>query len=92
EYCGKQYLPFRNGGDEFSVIVKQETPAVNYKQIQAEIEQLFSTPILVNDIPIQISISIGYSVYPTHSHTTDQILHDADSNMYLMKKGEPSFP
>ncbi|MEG0897574.1 MAG: diguanylate cyclase [Ruthenibacterium sp.] len=53
-----------------------------------DIAQLFNAPILVHDIPIQISISIGYSVYPTHSHTTDQILHDADLNMYLMKKEE----
>ncbi|MEG1265428.1 MAG: sensor domain-containing diguanylate cyclase [Myroides sp.] len=89
-YCDNQYLAFRNGGDEFSVIVKQETSAVNYKQIQADIEQLFSTPILVNDIPIQISISIGYSVYPTYSHTADQLIHDADLNMYIMKKGESS--
>ncbi|MEG1848915.1 MAG: sensor domain-containing diguanylate cyclase, partial [Lachnospiraceae bacterium] len=90
-YCSDQYFAFRNGGDEFSIIVKQDSSAVNYKQIQADIEQLFCTPILVNDIPIQISISIGYSVYPTYSHNTDQLLHDADLNMYLMKKGESSF-
>ncbi|MEG0878580.1 MAG: GGDEF domain-containing protein, partial [Oscillospiraceae bacterium] len=85
-YCGNKCLAFRNGGDEFSVIVKEETPPVNYKQIQTDIEQLFSTPILVDDTQIQISISIGYSVYPTNSHTPDQLLHDADLNMYTMKK------
>ncbi|MEG0836199.1 MAG: sensor domain-containing diguanylate cyclase [Christensenellaceae bacterium] len=85
-YCGNKCLAFRNGGDEFSVIVKEETPPVNYKQIQTDIEQLFSAPILVDDTQIQISISIGYSVYPTNSHTPDQLLHDADLNMYTMKK------
>ncbi|MEG2660960.1 MAG: sensor domain-containing diguanylate cyclase, partial [Oscillospiraceae bacterium] len=90
-YCGDKSLAFRNGGDEFSVIVKEETPPVNYKQIQTDIEQLFSAPILVDDTQIQISISIGYSVYPTNSHTPDQLLHDADLNMYIMKK-EASSP
>ncbi|MEG0491315.1 MAG: sensor domain-containing diguanylate cyclase [Hydrogenoanaerobacterium sp.] len=89
-YCKNKYIPFRIGGDEFSVIVKEETSSANYKQIRTDIEQLFNAAILVNDIPIKISISIGYSVYPTHSHTADQLLHDADMNMYIMKKGEAS--
>lgn len=85
-FCGSGYFLFRNGGDEFSIIVDKSEPDRVYEDIKAAICHLFDEPVAVGGVEIKTSVSIGYAVYPVSARTTDEILHIADQNMYAMKK------
>jgi diguanylate cyclase (GGDEF)-like protein len=73
----------RIGGDEF-VLLYPETDEyvcdILAKRIKAASEQIF------NSEGWQIALSIGHATATGKARTTDEILHDADANMYAMKK------
>ncbi|MEG1618991.1 MAG: sensor domain-containing diguanylate cyclase [Eubacterium sp.] len=86
DFCGSDHFAFRNGGDEFSVIVTKNITPETCDHIKEALQHLFDPPIVAGDITIETSISVGYCTYPADAQTTDQILHIADQNMYIMKK------
>jgi diguanylate cyclase (GGDEF)-like protein len=73
----------RIGGDEF-VLLFTETDEyvcdILIKRIKAASEKLFK------DEGWQIALSIGRTTATGKTRTTDEILHDADVNMYAVKK------
>ncbi|MEG0742332.1 MAG: diguanylate cyclase [Clostridia bacterium] len=85
-YSRGEYYVFRNGGDEFSLIVPKSMTSERCKRVQNEARALFDKPIVIDGNVIPASISIGYSIYPTDAQTTDEVLHIADQGMYSMKK------
>ncbi|PWK06661.1 sensor domain-containing diguanylate cyclase [Tumebacillus permanentifrigoris] len=76
---------YRYAGDEFMVLVPDRTVA-EVEQIVEEIRAyLRSNPILHDDHVVDISVSVGISVYPEHAQTGDQLKQTADHAMYLSK-------
>ncbi|MGB9093682.1 MAG: diguanylate cyclase, partial [Gallionella sp.] len=73
----------RIGGDEF-VLLFTETDEyvcdILVKRIKAASENIF------RDEGWQIALSIGHATATGKTRTTDEILHDADVNMYAVKK------
>lgn len=76
----------RLGGDEFTVILR----AIPNVQIAAKVaEKILSSiikPIVIDGDAIQISASIGISVYPYNSQDSETLIKQADAAMYRAKR------
>jgi diguanylate cyclase (GGDEF)-like protein len=75
---------YRLGGDEFIIILQHATK--NYCQDIAEtILENFSKVLTVNVYQISITPSIGISLFPNNGLTSETLLKNADTSMYLAK-------
>lgn len=74
----------RMGGDEFTMLI----PVIDEKEVLKRAEEIvgyFSKPFTINDEHLSITTSIGISIYPKDSTSTDQLLKKADIAMYQAK-------
>ncbi|PSL41055.1 diguanylate cyclase (GGDEF)-like protein [Planomicrobium soli] len=82
---------YRLGGDEFVVILSdasEKTAAVSAKRILDSFQNTFS----VMAYEIDLTPSIGISLFPEHGTTQEDLLKNADAAMYLSKeKGKNEF-
>lgn len=77
----------RFGGDEFVIVVDNsniEQTKVIINRIQTDVENL--KKLEENNLPKEISLSIGIVEYPTHGTTIDELVSIADEMMYSGKK------
>ncbi|QRN03205.1 EAL domain-containing protein [Legionella sp. MW5194] len=75
----------RLGGDEFTLILAN----VSIDQVTAIVERLFkemSKPIPIDDHLIQITSSMGISIYPKDGHDIETLLKQADTALYQAKE------
>ena len=76
----------RLGGDEFVVdlpiISRNHEAAV----IAEKILEVLRAPFMLDDYALQVSASIGISLYPNDGDDVETLMHTADSAMYLAKK------
>lgn len=75
----------RLGGDEFLVLADELSRPEEAHQLAERIMQMISTPVVIDDIKLQVSASIGISIYPTHGNNIDDLIHTADQAMYHAK-------
>ncbi|MEQ6292282.1 diguanylate cyclase domain-containing protein [Vogesella sp. GCM10023246] len=76
----------RLGGDEFVVILpelKGEDPA---PRVVAKIQHALAQPYLLGQHALAISTSIGVALHHDRQQTADELLQQADSNMYRNKQ------
>lgn len=82
---------YRLGGDEFVITLPhatERTAAETAKQILASFQQ----PFPVRSHEINVTTSIGISLFPGHGTTSEDLLKNADAAMYLSKeKGKNIF-
>jgi diguanylate cyclase (GGDEF)-like protein len=75
----------RIGGDEFiSIMVDLE----NIKDSKPVLERLLTataSPITLGDATVQVSVSIGVTLYPLDSVDADTLIRHADQSMYIAK-------
>lgn len=75
----------RLGGDEFTVIL-QDLPKLGRVEIVAEkIRKRLAEPFQIDQHTVQISASIGVSLYPQDASVVDQLVYNADLAMYASK-------
>lgn len=75
----------RIGGDEFvAVLVDLERPQ-DCEPILARLLQAAADQVLVNDAVLQVSASIGVTLYPQDEADADQLMRHADQAMYQAK-------
>ena len=78
----------RLGGDEFGLII-DNLPIQDAVQISETIARklidCMQQPLLFEDHPMYMSISIGVAIHPTHSDMLDTLLKRADLAMYQAK-------
>jgi predicted signal transduction protein with EAL and GGDEF domain len=76
----------RIGGDEFIAVM------VNLEKVEDSepaLERLLKTtaePVIVDDTVVQISLSIGVTLYPQDGVDADQLMRHADQAMYVAKQ------
>lgn len=85
----KQSIPtngrvYRVGGDEFIIILQDATESY-CKHIAETILDTFSRALTVSIYQISITPSIGISLYPENGSTSETLLKNADTSMYLAK-------
>lgn len=76
----------RIGGDEFVVVLTGIAQAQDCEPVLARLLEEASTPFLVNDEVIQVSVSIGVTIYPQDDAAADVLIRHADQAMYIAKQ------
>ncbi|MGD8912796.1 MAG: EAL domain-containing protein [Candidatus Thiodiazotropha sp.] len=87
----KEDLLVRMGSDEFVVLLAEQhhsksTMAVNAQRFAEHIEESLSEPVLVNEHSVQVSLSIGVTVFPfRRKETVNDVVRQAEAAMYQAK-------
>ncbi|MGI4764737.1 MAG: putative bifunctional diguanylate cyclase/phosphodiesterase [Janthinobacterium lividum] len=82
--CGDADSVIRLGGDEFLLIVARETVA-DYEALALSIVDAFSRPMEIDGHRLEVTPSIGISLYPQHGSDSATLMMNADLAMYAAK-------
>jgi len=83
----KNDIVARIGGDEFLIIVPDIDSDRDSNKIAGEMIRAVGNSFSARSKKINISVSIGISIYPQHAQEPDQLIKRADSAMYTAKGG-----
>lgn len=75
----------RLGGDEFTVILQDMIDTNHVETIAGEILKELATPFQIDNHAINISASIGITLYPQDASSAEQLIKNADQAMYVAK-------
>jgi len=75
----------RHGGDEFVVVIDHSDEAV-ISLLMSRILASVAEPVIVDDRELQVTCSIGFSLYPIDGLDADTLLKNADAAMYRAKE------
>jgi diguanylate cyclase (GGDEF)-like protein/PAS domain S-box-containing protein len=75
----------RLGGDEFTVILEDIGSARFVGKVAEKVLQAISEPYLLEQLEVNISPSVGISLYPSDGKTLDHLVKNADAAMYHAK-------
>jgi len=76
----------RIGGDEFIAVLVNLEPAQSY---QSAIERLLlaaAAPVVLDELSLQVSVSIGVTLYPQDRSDADLLIRHADQALYVAKQ------
>jgi diguanylate cyclase (GGDEF)-like protein/PAS domain S-box-containing protein len=76
----------RVGGDEFVAVLTDLAAQVDFTQVLQRLLDAASAPIGVGQVTLQVSASIGVTVYPQDASEPEQLLRHADQAMYQAKQ------
>jgi PAS domain S-box/diguanylate cyclase (GGDEF) domain len=76
----------RLGGDEFVLLLSDLIEQQEVYRILERILQEIHQPVLIEDTSIQVSASIGVTLFPTDDSDADTLLRHADQAMYRAKQ------
>ncbi|SDZ24479.1 diguanylate cyclase (GGDEF) domain-containing protein [Evansella caseinilytica] len=77
---------FRLGGDEFVVVMSAKSKD-EVEVFGERIKQLFSVPLIIDDMTLHVSASVGASIFPQDGNDLDALVKYADIAMYHSKAG-----
>jgi diguanylate cyclase (GGDEF)-like protein len=75
----------RLGGDEFAVLLEQIISVEDVEAVAERILNLLAQPMIVQHHQIQITASLGITIYPWDSANPQDLLSHADAAMYRAK-------
>ena len=75
----------RLGGDEFTLIVKNINDENDAARVAQKIINILQDPIVLNNVKLYVSSSIGIAIYPDHSAVPNNLVKYADVAMYKAK-------
>ncbi|NEV64933.1 putative bifunctional diguanylate cyclase/phosphodiesterase [Thiorhodococcus minor] len=76
----------RLGGDEFTVVAEGVHGIPDLLGLAEKLLAILARPYRIQDHQLQLSASIGITLYPRDGATPDALLHSADSAMYEAKR------
>jgi len=76
----------RYGGEEFAIILINTTPEMALVVAQRIVDNIADYPYSMNGESVQMTISGGMSLYPTHSENMKDLIDLADKAMYNAKQ------
>jgi len=76
----------RIGGDEFVLLLENISNKHDISKMIQALNKTFTKPIIIKDIKLMVSCSIGVAIYPDEGTTTDTLLTTADKAMYKEKQ------
>ncbi len=86
EMCTDEIKAYRQGGDEFVVVIKDKDDNNFLKQIIEDLFIIFRKQYDYNGHQMGCGCSIGVAHYPKDAQTSKEIFHLADTAMYSVKK------
>ena len=82
----------RQGGDEFVVLLTNQDSIAGITDVVERMLQAVAQPLEIEGVALEVSCSIGISLYPNDGKVADELLRCADSAMYKAKQlGRNSF-
>lgn len=75
----------RIGGDEFVAVLVNLESLQDYEQVLQRLLQAAGNPVIIDDIELQVSASIGVTLYPLDNSDADHLMRHADQAMYQAK-------
>jgi diguanylate cyclase (GGDEF)-like protein len=76
----------RLGGDEFACLLPQARSASSAQLVANKIAETIRQPMLIEDQPVTLGISIGMAQFPLHGADGRTLMQRADAAMYEAKK------
>ena len=76
----------RIGGDEFMIVLAEISGLADVRGPAAKLVHLVSEPYFINDLTLNISTSIGISIYPDDAETVEALISMADEALYEAKR------
>ncbi len=76
----------RQGGDEFVVLLPEIEDAQDAALVAAKMMDAFAQPLIVEGHELDVSLSIGISIFPEDGRDLDTIVKNADIAMYHAKE------
>ena len=76
----------RLGGDEFVMVLADQEPGDNLSSALERILEAVSQPVMVDSREVDVSCSIGVSLYPDDGGDAETLLKNADVAMYRAKE------
>jgi diguanylate cyclase (GGDEF)-like protein len=80
----------RMGGDEFTCILPHLEKASDVNAVAGKIDRALTTPFILEGHEIQISGSIGASLFPDNTVHSQELIKKADTAMYHAKNQQKS--
>jgi diguanylate cyclase (GGDEF)-like protein len=78
-------LIVRMGGDEFVVVASELRDPSNADAIAARIRKVLAEPFEVEGVPLQVTSSVGVSIFPSDGEDYEVLLKNADIALYEAK-------
>jgi diguanylate cyclase (GGDEF)-like protein/PAS domain S-box-containing protein len=75
----------RMGGDEFTVILEQLNASDDARLVAQKVLDAVSQPMMIDDHALQVSASIGVSLFPDDGQDEETLVKNADVAMYRAK-------
>lgn len=75
----------RLGGDEFTVILQDHINTKDVKVIAGKVLKELARPFQIFTNTVQISASVGITLFPQDADTSEQLIKNADQAMYAAK-------
>jgi len=76
----------RHGGDEFCIIITDCNGAQQLEDIAELLLLQFTGPFMIADLPVQVTTSIGISIFPENGTEMKELEIASDRAMYAAKK------
>lgn len=76
----------RLGGDEFILFLHNIKSLHNAEMVARKINNLFEDHIKIESLTVDLSVSIGISMYPIDGKTEEELIKNSDIAMYEAKK------
>ncbi|MBA6295224.1 EAL domain-containing protein [Colwellia sp. MB02u-9] len=76
----------RIGGDEFVLVLTDLTKTEEFNKILERLLLVVSAPVIVDDLVLNVSASIGVTQYPQDESDAEILIRHADQAMYMAKK------
>jgi diguanylate cyclase (GGDEF)-like protein len=76
----------RLGGDEFVILVDRPVEEAAVKTLVDRVERVITPPIEYEEVSVQVSASVGYTLSTEHHERPEDVLSRADDAMYRVKR------
>lgn len=74
------------GGDEFVIVLTDLTNATGCDRSLTRLLEAVADPIIINEVLINVTVSIGVTIYPQDDLISDQLLRHAGQAMFIAKQ------
>lgn len=78
-------LVARLGGDEFAIVAFNVTDSVRADAITARLKRAIQEPIALGETSINVTASVGYTLFPEGEHEASEVIASADQALYAAK-------
>ena len=79
-------LLVRVGGDEFMLVLNNIASGKEAEQKALALQKIIQEPMVINNSELTLSSTIGVTLYPYDAQTADDLMHNCEIIMHLLKK------